>query len=159
MADSAKPPTDASGPALDDNALLAYEATIEHHGHVINTFSSNFVNVFALFNAGGFSASLAILPTQLGTRILVDHPYVLKYIVSFFAAGFVTSSALMVVIFDYSLHKYWDYRRLLVSGKQFSEIPAGSHYKFAAWAWVLLAVSIGTTGLAIGFSLLMFYAL
>jgi hypothetical protein len=159
MDQSPKVPEGPSGRTLDANVVAAYEATIRHHGSVIHTFSSNFVNIFALFNAGGFSASMVILPTDLGTRILANHPYVLKWIVSLFAIGFVASGLLMVVIFDYSLHKYWEYRKALVSAKEFTEIPPSAHYKFAAWAWAFLAISVLATFLAVGLSLVMFYIL
>jgi hypothetical protein len=160
MSPSPTTPPNPSGHRLDENLVAAYEATIQHHGNVIHSFSSNFVNLFALFNAGGFSASMIILPTSLGTRILTEHPDVLKWIVSLFAIGFAASGFLMVVVFDYSLHKYWEYRHALVSGKEFTEIPpSGTHYKFAAWAWVLLAISMLATFCAIGLTLSMFYVL
>lgn len=147
-------------PLLGNEVVAAYEATIAHHGNVIHTFSSNFVNIFALFNAGGFSASMVILPTELGARILASHPYVLKWIATLFIIGFIASSLLMISIFQYSLHKYWEYRNFLATGHNFVPIsPGGSQYKFVTWAWFFAGTSVTATCLAIGLSLVLFYIL
>jgi hypothetical protein len=146
--------------SLDQASVVAYQTTIIHHGNVIQRFSANFVNIFALFNAGAFSASMAILPTQLGAQIFAGHPNIYKTIMTLFAVGFVTSGLLMIMIFDYSLHKYWEYRDALAAGRPFIPLPRiGTDYKFTIWAWFFFGTTVTSTLVATGATLLLFYTL
>src|SRR2546421_7689569 len=92
--------------SLGHSVVASYSASIAHHGNVIHTFSSQFVSVFAWFNAGAFSASVAVIPTPLGRAAIVEHSTATMWILILFAAGFIFASALMAIVFQYSLNKY-----------------------------------------------------
>jgi hypothetical protein len=140
--------TDVRGP---DNLIAAYEASLAHHANVVRVFSLNFVNVFALFNAGGFAAIVAVMPTEFGKNALQHFPYTCYWIIILFALGFLFSSALMTIIFSYSLRKYRYYREVLKS-PDFS-YPSIDSMWFYIGAYVMLLAMLAVTVIAIVLSL------
>jgi hypothetical protein len=139
---------------------LAYAATINHHSHVIHSFASNFVNVFAFFNAGAFSATIAVIPTEFGKAALKTYPSVSIWILILFALGFICSSSLMAAVFHYSLLKYWDYREALTLNTiDANKLPYGpsGHPRFVVRAWVLLIGAVMSTIIGMLLTLVVVY--
>jgi|GEM_PF-6102730 len=146
--------------ALDEKDRTAYELTIAHHGNVVHAFSSSFVSVFALFSAGGFSAAMAVLSTDIGTRMYTIAPNYIRWIVLLFALGFLTSTVLMAIVFEYSLHRYWEYRGALIEGKSFERLdPPKVTSKLYIIAWLLLPTSVIATIVALTLSVLLVFGL
>lgn len=135
----------------NENLIAAYETSLAHHGNVVHTFSSNFVNIFGLFNAGGFAASVSVIPTEFGKQALTKFPSVSYWVVFLFAVGFIFSSALMAIIFAYSLRKYRYYREVLRSGTYTS--PSTDTMWFYIGAYLMLLMMIAATVIAIVLSL------
>lgn len=78
----------------------------QHNSGFAQSIANNFVNTFAIFNAGGFAAGISVIPTDFGQEVIRQFPDASKWALGLFAAGFVFSTIVMCMLFTFSLDKY-----------------------------------------------------
>lgn len=105
--EAAQPPKVMSS---DEREFAAAANSMAHHSLIMQGFASHFVYIFAVFNIGAFSATIALVPTAYGQKVMTDQMGPAVVALSLFAAGFVSAACLMGMLFQYSHGKYRYYR-------------------------------------------------
>lgn len=116
----------------------AHSLSIAHHGNVMASTAVSFMSIYAIFNAGAFTACLAAIAANPGSKWIETAATNIWWAAVFFGIGIIGSSMLMITVFDFSRRKYSAYRSMLRRDKD----PTDPRSVKLDWAAAVLLVII-----------------